>query len=1151
MSVATARAIGALASMTALVWSLAASAQTVPASPAAAPSTPLGPINADLPPGGDSYRRAIVATPVAAPNWTLSAWVQPRGVDGKGTTMLIGGFGNPASGPRRYLALVDGQPALVTEAGVVQGGGTADRNKWVNIAASYDGKVVRLFVGGRQVVQRALTLEPVTGVVTLAPRDYQPVFAGKIIDFRMVREVVDPLTIRVAARRAPDPAKMALQTGSPSWPFQTRQMQGQTTPQDAWTLPQSKAPIPTSGTARPEPKDPALVSTATGQWAVNGWRLIEAAKVGPGGADLSQGNFDSSKWYAATVPGTVLTTLVDRGVYPDPSVGLNNLAIPETLARQDYWYRTEFDTPAEAAGRTMWLTFNGVNYSAEVWVNGRSVGTMKGAFIRGRFPVTLAAGRNAIAVRVSPPPHPGIAHEESMTAGVGENGGVQMLDGPTFVATEGWDWIPSVRDRNTGLWQGVTLAATGPAVIGDPQVVTTLPKPDNSVADVEIAVPVTNNGQAPVTATVRAVFDDVVVEKPVTVAPGQTIRALLSPAEFPQLSVKNPRLWWPNGYGDPALHGLAITAAVDGALSDSKSLRFGMRQVTYDLSLFDNDGDLERVTLDLNRVRGGQRVVDTSHAAIRKTANGWAMSFSPGGDQSAAVSKPQDDPRLAPYLVLRVNGVRIAARGGNIGMDDFMKRVDRAHLEPFFRLHRDAHLNIVRNWVGQNTEESFFDLADEYGLMVLSDFWESTQDYNMEAEDPQFFLANAADVVRRYRNHPSIVAWFGRNEGVPQPILNTGLDTLLRAEDGTRLYMPSSNAVNLQGSGPYNWRPPVEYFTDHAKGFSVEVGTPSLPTLESWKRAIPAEADRWPIGDVWAYHDWHQTGNGAVKTYMDALERRFGPSTGLADFERKAQMMEYESYRAIFEGMNAGLWTENSGRMLWMTQPAWPSSAWQIFSSDYDTHAAFYGVKKAAEPIHVQMNLPDHRVVLINNTRDALKGVQVRAKIVGLDGRSEGEQEAKVVANAEGVTPVLALDLASAMKRGPVLVRLEATDAGGQVLSTNSYWQAQDDAGYRALTGMAAATVTATTSLQGEGEETLANVTLTNTGQVPAIETKLTVMNADGTQVLPAYFSDNYVTLLPGESRVIEIRYPTAKADKPGVTLRGWNVAAGQVDLRP
>ena len=169
MSVAAARAMGALASITALVWSLAASAQTAPATPTVTPpATPLGPINADLPPGGDSYRRAIVQTPVVTPNWTLSAWVQPRGVMGKGTTMLIGGFGDPTRGPRRYLALVDGQPALVTEAGVVQGGGTADRNKWTHIAASYDGKVVRLFVNGRQVVQRGLSLEPVTGVATLA-----------------------------------------------------------------------------------------------------------------------------------------------------------------------------------------------------------------------------------------------------------------------------------------------------------------------------------------------------------------------------------------------------------------------------------------------------------------------------------------------------------------------------------------------------------------------------------------------------------------------------------------------------------------------------------------------------------------------------------------------------------------------------------------------------------------------------------------------------------------------------------------------------------------------------------------------------------------------------------------------------------------------
>lgn len=886
-----------------------------------------------------------------------------------------------------------------------------------------------------------------------------------------------------------------------------------------------------------------LVQDGAGRWSIGGWRLAEAPDISADPAVISSPGFDTAKWYVATVPGTVLTTLVDRGVYPDPAYALNNIAIPERLARQDYWYRSEFDAPTEAVGKRQSLRFAGVNYAAEIWLNSAKLGVLKGAFIRGVFDVTgkLRAGRNVIAVKVSPAPHPGIAHEESLTAGVGENGGMMMLDGPTFGASEGWDWIPSVRDRNTGLWQGVTLATSGLAALGDPQVVTTLPKADNSVANVEIVVPVSNQGSAPLAATVRAAFDDIAIEKAVTLAPGATAEVKLTPAEFPQLAVQHPKLWWPNGYGDPALHDLTITASVAGQPSDAKTLRFGMRQVTYDTSLVDRAGNLDRVNIDLSKARAlGQTIVAGRHEDIRKVAGGWAYSFAPGAEKSPAVTPVSDAPGLSPYLVIRVNGVKIAARGGNIGMDDFMKRVDRARLEPYFRLHRDAHLNIVRNWMGQNTEESFYQLADEYGLMVLNDFWESTQDYNIEAQDPQLFLANAEDVVKRYRNHPSIILWFGRNEGVPQPIINEGLRAIIDREDGTRLYMGSSNSINLQGSGPYNWRPPVEYFTEHARGFSVEVGTPSLPTLESWKRTIPA-GDQWPISDTWAYHDWHQTGNGAVKTYMDALTARFGAGTSLEDFERKAQMMQYESYRAIFEGMNAGLWSVNSGRLLWMTQPAWPSSAWNIFSSDYDTQASFYGVKKAAEPLHVQMNLPDHKVVVINNDPANAARVDVQARVVGLDGKLLAEKAIRVDALAGGVSDAFTLDLAPFMANGAVLVQLKAMD-GKIVRSQNLYWQARDDAGYRPLTAMKQTPLGISVTTMAKGDETVATVLLRNDSGIPALEAKLTVMNADGSQVLPAYFSDNYISLLPGESRTVTITWPSAKANKPSVTLRGWNI---------
>ncbi|MGI4730343.1 MAG: glycosyl hydrolase 2 galactose-binding domain-containing protein [Janthinobacterium lividum] len=1128
-------------SLAALAWSMPAAAQV------------YGPVNADLPAGGDSYTRALGgdrAAPVAGAGWTLSGWIQPSGAsDG---LRLVGGFGDVANGPRRYLVLRDGRPGLETEAGTIVAATRLAPGRWHHLAAVSAGGTVRLYVDGRQVAKGPLAAAAVMPSVTLAPRGDGPVFAGRVAGFQLEAQPLDAAAITARAATAPDPATIVFQTGSPTWPVQVHQMYGQVVPQDAWTMPRSREPLPRP-VAKPVPNQPGLTADRDGGWQVNGWRLAEAPGVAASAEAISRAGFDARRWYPATVPGTVLTTLVDRGVYPDPFYGLGNLAIPERLARQDYWYRTEFDAPAAAAGRQQALRFDGVNYAAEVWLNGQRLGAMKGAFVRGRFDVTgkLLPGRNAVALRVSPPPHPGIAHEESLTAGVGENGGAMMLDGPTFGATEGWDWIPSIRDRNTGLWQGVVLSATGPATIGDPHVVTTLPRPDNSVADVEIVTPVANATATPLTATVRASFDDVAVEKQVTLAAGAGADVVMRPSDFPQLHVAKPRLWWPNGYGAPALHDLTVTTSVAGQPSDTRHLRFGMRQVTYDISLMDQAGALRRVDIDLSRARQlGQPVVLGRHEDIHKVAGGWAYSLAPGAERSPAVTPVRDAPGLTPYLVIRVNGVKIAARGGNIGMDDMMKRVDRAHLEPFFRLHQDAHLNIIRNWMGQNTEETFYDLADEHGLMILNDFWESTQDYNIEAQSPQLFLANAADVVKRFRNHPSIVVWFGRNEGVPQPIVNEGLRRLIDAEDGTRLYMGSSNRISLQNSGPYNWRRPEEYFTTDAKGFSVESGTPSFPTLEAWKRTMPA-ADLWPISDTWAYHDWHQTGNGAVTSYMDVLAARFGPGTSLEDFERKAQMMQYESYRAIFEGFNAGLWTQNSGRMLWMTQPAWPSSAWQIFSHDYDTHAAFYGVKKAAEPVHVQMNLPTGQIVLVNNGLEDRRGVRVTAKAVGLDGRTLAQTSATVTGAHEAATDAFRLNLPTLTAGGMALIRLEAESSTGELLSSNFYWQAKDDAGYRGLVGLATVALQTDLKQVQEGAETVVRVRLANTAATPAIETKLTVMNADGSQVLPAYFSDNYVSLLPGDTRLVEIRFPTASARSASVALRGWNVVPASVPVAP
>jgi hypothetical protein len=482
-------------------------------------------------------------------------------------------------------------------------------------------------------------------------------------------------------------------------------------------------------------------------------------------------------------------------------------------------------------------------------------------------------------------------------------------------------------------------------------------------------------------------------------------------------------------------------------------------------------------------------------------------------------------------------------------MDDSRKRISRARLEPYFRLHRAANLNIIRNWLGQNTEDVFYDLADEYGLLVLNDFWASTQDFQVEPQDPALFLANASDVISRYRNHPSIAVWFGCNEGVPQPIINEGLADLTAALDGTRYYTGSSNSVNLQGSGPYNYRPPEQYFTELAQGFSVEVGTPSLSTLESLRASIPA-ADRWPLSDTYAYHDWHFGGNGDVATFMAALAEQYGEATDLEDFERKAQLMDYVSYRAIFEGFQAHLWTKNSGRLLWMTHPSWPSNTWQIYSSDYDTAAAYYAVKKACEPVHAQLNLPDFTLAVANISRTAQTNLKLRTRVLTLDNRLLAERVDAVNVAANSVSSLAPLDLKTPLGRESlVLVKLSLTDSRGLTLSDNLYWQGRDAASQRRMTELHPQPIDVSARADKAEEATRVNVVLTNRGNEAALAAKITMLDGQGERVLPVYYDDNYVALLPGETRRIEVLCPAAPRPCARVTLRGWNVEAREVSV--
>ena len=1120
-------------------------------------------------------------------SWTLAFWFHSS--EPLVRTTLLAGMGDPAAADARFVGVENHRLGLWLgkaqgASHLLLGNQALEDAAWHFAAAVSDGRNVTLYADGSPVGTWPLMQGEIAAEIQIAPAPQpsvvsriscvqqppEPVlttahFGGRIAALEIYREPLSADQINSIFNARPDFSLPVYEEASPHWGVQTHAQAGLTEPQDPSTLPRSKAPFQ-KGVARPlQPADLRSEMVGHNPWNIRGgWRLAPAPKVQASGEEISKTGFADKDWLPATVPGTVLTTMVDRGMYPDPDYGLNNMAIPETLAHQDYWYRVEFRAPAAAHGHRLTLTFLGVNYAGEVWLNGKNLGGFKGAFLRGKFDVTdliRNSGENALAIRVSPPPHAGIAQEESLTAGPGSDGGVEVLDGPTFAASEGWDWIPSIRDRNTGIWQDVTLTTSGPAEIGDLNVVTTLPNPDRSEADVEIDVPLTNATKATVAGELAATFDGVKITKHVRLAPGEN-DVRLKPSEFPQLKVQHPRLWWPNGYGEPTLHTLRTSLTIGRTVSSSRQIEFGMREVSYELSLLDAAGHLRRVEVFPSRTYDQQtRLIDDSAQAIRQIddptpnlpnrgkeqqqgaiakaiAHTWAQTLEPGALQSPSMRLveggwPGSD------LVIKVNGVRIAARGGNWGMDDMMKRVSVAHLEPFFRLHRDAHVNIIRNWMGQSTEENFYALADKYGLMVWNDFWDSTENYNLEAQDPALFLTNARDTILRFRHHPSIVVWCGRNEGVPQAVINQGLAELVRTLDHTRYYTPSSNQLNLRGSGPYLWKAPETYFHIN-RGFSVELGMPSVPTLESLESFIPAP-DRWPISDTWAYHDWHQSEGGRVSFYMDAMNTRFGAPTGFEDFVRKAQMLDYAGHRAIFEGMAAHLWQPNSGRMIWMTQPAWPSTMWNFLSWDYDTQSSFYATQKALEPVHAQLNLDDESIDLIN--LGEAHSFSVRVRVVSLAGKTMSDDRYNVQGGADDRTPVTKLDLDALAAGHAVFVVLDVASDSGAPVSNNFYWWAAKPALLRELDTLPPAGITASATVNSAKGERTATVRLTNTGAVPAVLAKLTLKNAaTGQRILPAYYSDNYISLLPGEQRTVTVEFP-AGTETPSFGLRGWNLA--------
>jgi hypothetical protein len=576
----------------------------------------FGPYNAVFLAGGVGITRPLSPKADllrAGAAWSITGWLRVDRDDGG--ALLLAAIGDAAAPDCRCVQVDGGRLQLrAAHNTFLSAQQPLALGSWHFVAATYGDGRAHLYVDGEEAASGALSTTAAAPVLRIAPESADDAagahhFGGAVADLVLDDQALDTAALRARYAARPDFALIPFQQVGVGWPWQEHAWRGLQEPQAAWTLPHGKAafdkPALSPAVAADAHESP-LQPAGPQDWTIHGWKLAVVREISATPQQLSVPGYADSNWYRAIVPGTVLTTLIDNGVYPDPDIGLNNLAIPESLSRQDYWYRTEFTVPPASHSGRLWLSFNGINYEAEFWLNGKRLGNLRGAFLRGVFDVTEALrhdGLNALAVRISPPPHPGIPHEQSVAAGPGENGGNLALDGPTFIASEGWDWIPAIRDRNAGLWQDVHLRATGALRLLDPQVVTHLPLPRIDSADLDIRVPVENAGTSPAQAILEADVDDIHVRKAVSLDPGITV-VTLAPAEFPSLHVLQPKLWWPNGYGEPNLHEVRLVLRSQGAASDSRLVRFGIREITYDLSLFDRSGRLRRVEVDPT---GGQR----------------------------------------------------------------------------------------------------------------------------------------------------------------------------------------------------------------------------------------------------------------------------------------------------------------------------------------------------------------------------------------------------------------------------------------------------------------------------------------------------------------------------------------------------------------
>ena len=834
------------------------------------------------------------------------------------------------------------------------------------------------------------------------------------------------------------------------------------------------------GRGGPVPRPKPAASAVDGRLDLAGgaWRLQRSNLVTGAGEALSKSGYKADDWVIATVPGTVLTSYFNVGAIPDPNFSHNQLYISDSYFYSDFWYRTEFTAPPVAAGEVAWLNFDGINWKADVFLNGEKLGRIEGGFMRGRFDVTdkLLPGKvNVLAVSVEKNATPGSCKQKTLE-NVGKNGGALGADDPTYHGSIGWDWIPTIRGRNTGIWADVYVTVTGAVTLEDPFVNTSLPLRDNSRADVSVEVDLVNRSAKAITGTLRGKFGDVPFEQRVTIQASATEKVKLDPSTHPALRLQKPELWWPVGYGDPHLYDVELSfESATHKVLDKKTFKAGVRQFTYN----------------------------------------------------------EDSEALRIFI----NGRRFVPRGGNWGFSESMLRYRAREYDASVRYHREMNFTMIRNWVGQIGEVAFYDACDKYGVVVWQDFWLANPWDGPIPNDNDLFMSNVKDLILKIRNHASIGLYCGRNEWFPPPPLDAGIRKDLAELHPGIHYIGSSADKVVSGHGPYQALTPETYFRITDPKLHSEMGMPNIPSLESVKLIMP-ESAMWPQRLDWGIHDFCLDGAQGGTSFRSIIDESYGGADSAEEWISLAQFVNYEGYRAMFESQSK----YRMGLLLWMSHPCWPSFVWQTYDYYLEPTSAYFACKKASEPLHIQWNRLTDTIEVMNFSGGNNTGLSARIEVLNMDGATMSTKTVSVDSAEDSTTECLKMEYPAGLT--PVhFLRLTLT-RGDAVVSSNIYMRGTDEGNYRAIRALPKAKIQATTSAEQKSDLWLLTTEVHNTSAYPSLMTRLiAIREKSGDRILPAIYSDNYVTLMPGEKQTIqtELRDADTRGEKPKILIGGFN----------